>query len=55
MPAMDRQYQAFKDQGVQTLAVNIAQTDFEVQNFVDKYGIVIPCGHRQNEKCYDCL
>ena len=31
MPAMERQYKAFKDQGVQILAVNIAQSDFEVQ------------------------
>ncbi|MFJ7734997.1 thiol-disulfide oxidoreductase ResA [Lysinibacillus sp. NPDC097287] len=42
MPAMDRQYQSFKDQGVQTLAVNIAQTDFEVQSFVDKYDLSFP-------------
>ncbi len=42
MPAMNNQYQVFKDLGVQTLAVNIAQTDFEVQNFVDKYGLTFP-------------
>jgi len=42
MPAMDRQYKVFKDQGVQTLAVNIAQTDFEVQNFVDRYDLTFP-------------
>ncbi|WP_054767204.1 thiol-disulfide oxidoreductase ResA [Lysinibacillus parviboronicapiens] len=42
MPAMDRQYKAFKDQGVQTLAVNIAQTDFEVQSFVDNYDLSFP-------------
>ncbi|MEY9978655.1 thiol-disulfide oxidoreductase ResA [Lysinibacillus sp. RC79] len=42
MPAMDRQYKVFKDQGVQTLAVNIAQTDFEVQNFVDRYELTFP-------------
>lgn len=42
MPAMDNQYQEFKDHGVQTLAVNIAQTDFEVQNFVDRYGLSFP-------------
>ncbi|MFJ7952416.1 thiol-disulfide oxidoreductase ResA [Lysinibacillus sp. NPDC096418] len=42
MPAMDRQYKVFKDQGVQTLAVNIAQTDFEVQSFVDKYDLSFP-------------
>ncbi|MFJ7913685.1 MULTISPECIES: thiol-disulfide oxidoreductase ResA [unclassified Lysinibacillus] len=42
MPAINRQYQAFKDQGVQTLSVNIAQTDFEVQNFVDRHKLTFP-------------
>ncbi|GLC87200.1 thiol-disulfide oxidoreductase ResA [Lysinibacillus piscis] len=42
MPAMNRQYQVFKDQGVQTLAVNIAQTDLEVQDFVDRYKLTFP-------------
>jgi len=39
---MDRQYKVYKDQGVQTLAVNIAQTDFEVQNFVDRHELTFP-------------
>ncbi|WP_075617643.1 thiol-disulfide oxidoreductase ResA [Paenisporosarcina indica] len=42
MPAMDRQYEVFKDKGVQTLAVNIAQSDFEVQRFTDQYGLDFP-------------
>ncbi len=42
MPAMDRQYQAFSDEGVQVLAVNIAQSDFEVQSFADQYGLSFP-------------
>jgi peroxiredoxin len=42
MPAMERQYQQFKDQGVQVLAVNIAQSKFEVQNFVDQYDLTFP-------------
>ena len=42
MPAMNRQYAAYKDQGVHVLAVNIAQSDFEVQNFVDTYGLSFP-------------
>lgn len=42
MPAMDRQYQVYKDQGVQILAINIAQTDLEVQGFVDKYQLSFP-------------
>lgn len=39
---MDRQYAAYKDQGVHVLAVNIAQSDFEVQNFVDTYRLSFP-------------
>lgn len=42
MPAMDRQYEVFKDKGVQTLAVNIAQSDFEVQRFADQYDLDFP-------------
>ncbi|ALS78353.1 MULTISPECIES: thiol-disulfide oxidoreductase ResA [Planococcus] len=42
MPAMDRQFDVFSDQGVQVLAVNIAQSDFEVQSFADQYGLSFP-------------
>jgi peroxiredoxin len=42
MPAMDSQYGVFKDQGVQVLAVNIAQSDFEVQSFSDQFKLSFP-------------
>lgn len=42
MPAMDNQYGVFKDQGVQVLAVNIAQSDFEVQSFSDRFKLSFP-------------
>lgn len=42
MPAMDRQYKEFEEQGVQVLAVNIAQSDFEVQSFVDRFDLSFP-------------
>lgn len=42
MPAMDRQYQIYKEQGVQILAVNIAQSDFEVERFASQYGLDFP-------------
>ena len=42
MPAMDRQFEVFKDQGVQVLAVNIAQSDFEVESFANQYGLSFP-------------
>src|SRR5690606_16735654 len=42
MPAMENQYQDFEEQGVHTLAVNIAQSDFEVQSFVDRFDLSFP-------------
>ena len=42
MPAMGRQYQIYKDQGVQILAVNIAESDLKVQAFANQYGMVFP-------------
>ena len=42
MPAMDRQYEIYKEQGVQILAVNIAQSDFEVGQFARQYGLDFP-------------
>ncbi len=42
MPAMDRQFNAYKDQGVHVLAVNIAQSNFEVQSFSDQFKLSFP-------------
>lgn len=42
MPAMDRQYAAYKNQGVQILAVNIAQSEFEVQKFINNLNVNFP-------------
>lgn len=42
MPAMDRQYSKYKDEGVQVLAVNVAQSKFEVQKFIDNYHLSFP-------------
>ncbi|MET0785551.1 MAG: thiol-disulfide oxidoreductase ResA [Paenisporosarcina sp.] len=42
MPALNKQYTEYKDQGVQVLAVNIAQSNFEVQKFADQYGLDFP-------------
>lgn len=42
MPAMDRQYNEFKDQGVHVLAVNIAQSNFEVQSFSNQFKLSFP-------------
>ena len=39
---MGRQYQVYKEQGVQILAVNIAESDLKVRAFADQYGMVFP-------------
>ncbi|KQL37038.1 MULTISPECIES: thiol-disulfide oxidoreductase ResA [Bacillaceae] len=41
-PLMDKQYQEYKDQGLQILAVNIGESDFQVQKFVDRKGLTFP-------------
>ncbi len=42
MPAMDRQYEVFKDQGVNLLTINIAQSEFEVEKFLNNLGVDFP-------------
>ncbi|RFU69052.1 thiol-disulfide oxidoreductase ResA [Bacillus sp. V59.32b] len=42
MPYMDNQYKKYKDQGVQILAVNINESDYAVQSFVDKHKLTFP-------------
>lgn len=41
-PLMEKQYQVYKDQGVQILAVNIAQSDLEVQQFAEQLDLTFP-------------
>lgn len=41
-PLMEKQYQVYKDQGVQILAVNIAQSDYEVQQFAEQRNLTFP-------------
>ncbi|WP_313891025.1 thiol-disulfide oxidoreductase ResA [Psychrobacillus sp.] len=42
MPAMDNQFNVYKDQGVQTLAINIGESDLKVSSFVNRYGLSFP-------------
>lgn len=42
MPAMTRQYEVYKEQGVEILAVNIEQSTFEVESFMRQYGLNFP-------------
>lgn len=41
-PLMERQYQVYKDQGVQILAVNIAQSDYEVKQYAEQRDLTFP-------------
>lgn len=41
-PQMDKQYQVYKNQGVQILAVNIAESDFVVQQYIDQRDLTFP-------------
>ena len=41
-PLMERQYQVYKDEGVQILAVNIAQSDYEVRNYAEQRNLTFP-------------
>ena len=41
-PAMERQYAEFKDKGVEIIAVNHKQSDFEVNTYVKKMGMTFP-------------
>ena len=49
MPAMDNQYQIYKDQGVQTLAVNIAESDLKVNSFAKRYDLSFPIAIDRNK------
>lgn len=42
MPAMTRQYAVYKERGVEVLAVNIEQTEFEVSKFINQYNLNFP-------------
>jgi len=41
-PLMDKHYQDYKDQGLQILAVNIGESNFSVQKYVDRKGLTFP-------------
>ncbi|MGM0751313.1 MAG: thiol-disulfide oxidoreductase ResA [Bacillota bacterium] len=42
MPYMNNQYEKYKDQGVQILAVNVGESDFLINRFVSKHGLEFP-------------
>ncbi|WP_163101043.1 thiol-disulfide oxidoreductase ResA [Peribacillus alkalitolerans] len=42
MPFMNNQYQKYKDQGVQILAVNVGESEFAVKSFVNDFDLTFP-------------
>ncbi|UII54688.1 thiol-disulfide oxidoreductase ResA [Cytobacillus spongiae] len=42
MPYMNNQYKQYTDQGVQILAVNVGESDFAVEKFVERHELVFP-------------
>jgi peroxiredoxin len=42
MPYMENQYEYYKTQGVEVLAVNIAESNIAVQSFVDRHDLSFP-------------
>ena len=41
-PIINNYYQVYKGEGLQVLAVNIAESDFIVQNYIDRKGLTFP-------------
>lgn len=41
-PIIDRQFHEYQKQGVQVLAVNIAESDFAVRNYIESKGLTFP-------------
>ncbi|WP_374723446.1 thiol-disulfide oxidoreductase ResA [Calidifontibacillus erzurumensis] len=42
MPYMENQYNVYKDQGVEILAVNVGEPELSVKNFVERKGLTFP-------------
>jgi peroxiredoxin len=42
MPAMQKAYEKYKDKGFEILAVNVAETEIAVSNFVEDYKLTFP-------------
>lgn len=42
MPFMENQYNAYKDQGVQTLAVNVGESELSVGKFAERFQLTFP-------------
>lgn len=52
MPYMDNQYKAFKDQGVEILAVNVGEPSLTAEKFVKRYDLSFPVLMDGREEVY---
>lgn len=55
-PYMANQYEVFKDRGVEIVAVNVAESNIAVKNFMGSYGVNFPVAmdkDRQVTEAYD--
>ncbi|WP_312125097.1 thiol-disulfide oxidoreductase ResA [Lysinibacillus boronitolerans] len=41
-PIIDKYYQEYQDEGIQVLAINIAETDFTVNQYIERKGLTFP-------------
>ncbi|MBD8070304.1 thiol-disulfide oxidoreductase ResA [Bacillus sp. PS06] len=44
MPYLENQYNLYKDQGIQMIAINVGEPKFSVESFVDQYEMTFPVG-----------
>lgn len=42
MPYIERQYQYYKNHGVEVLAINVGESNLAVENFKEQYGLTFP-------------
>lgn len=42
MPAIEKQYQLYQDEDFEIISINLAQSEFEVENYANKYNLTFP-------------
>lgn len=53
MPWMENQYQVYKDQGVQTIAVNVGESKLSVKNYAERLGLTFPIVIDRDDQAQD--
>lgn len=52
-PLIDKHYQDYNDQGLQILAINVGESNFVVQKFIDRKGLTFPVLIDDNKSVMD--